>query len=276
MLKAKANDLPIVISNCLIGGNTHKRFTPCTCATSEPQGILIYLPVGCWNIISNTYDSEKECWVIKFDGDVTTIGEWAFYACSSLTSVTIPDSVTTIGCEAFSGCSSITSVTIPDSVTTIGLGAFACCSKLREFNGKYASEDGRCLIIDGTLNSFAIGCGVTEYTIPDSVTTIGLQVFSHCSSLTSVTIPDSVTSIGEGAFYECSSLTSVTIPDSVTKIGIEAFFNCTNLKNITIPDSVTSIEYSAFSLCSSLTSVTIGDSVQKTISTHTCPYSTPF
>ena len=189
------------------------------------------------NIVSNTYDIENERWVIKFDGDVTTIIEYAF-----------------------AGCSSLTSVTIPDSVTTIVLSAFFGCSSLREFNGKYASEDGRCLIIDGILNSIA-PAGLTEYTIPDSVTTIGEWAFGWCESLTSVTIPDSVTTIGDSAFYGCSSLTSVTIGDSVTTIGDYAFYNCSSLTSVTIGDSVTRIEMDAFCNCSSLTSVTIPDSV---------------
>ena len=183
---------------------------------------------------------------------VSTIGDYAFYYCYSLTRVTIPNSVTTIGDYAFAYCYSLTSVTIPDSVTTIGEGAFAVCSSLQEFNGEFASEDGRCLIIDGELNSFAIGCGATEYTIPDSVTTIGYGAFAVCSSLTSVTIPDSVTEIGLSAFEGCSSLTSVTIPDSVTTIGDYAFCECYSLTSVTIPDSVTTIGEGAFAVCSSL------------------------
>ena len=176
------------------------------------------------NIISNTYTDGKG--VITFDGNVTTIGVQAFYSCTSLTSVTIPnsvktigewafgrcenlesvtipDSVTTIGHTAFGYCTSLTSVTIPNSVKTIGESAFCICDNLKEFKGKYASDDGRCLIVDGVLNSFAIGCGDTEYTIPDSVTTIGSRAFYSCTSLTSVTIPDSVTTIGYSVFYDC-------------------------------------------------------------------------
>ena len=159
---------------------------------------------------------------------VTAIGRSAFYDCSSLTSVTIGDSVTAIGRSAFGDCSSLTSVTIPDSVTVIAYSAFYGCSSLREFKGKLASDDGRCLIIDGVLNSFA-PAGLTEYSIPDSVTAIGGDAFLGCSSLTSVTIGDSVTAIGSFAFHGCSSLTSVTIPDSVTAIGADAFYCCSSL-----------------------------------------------
>ena len=183
------------------------------------------------NIVSNAYDTEKECWVIEFDSDVTTIGTEAFYWHTSLTSVTIPDSVTSIGNYAFSNCWSLTCVTIGDSVTTIGDYAFKSCSSL------------------------------TSVTIPDSVTTIGNKAFSDCSNLTSITIPDSVTTIGEQTFYYCSSLTSITIPDSVTTIGNEAFYACKGLTSVTIGDGVTSIGNSAFRFCNSLTSVTIGDSV---------------
>ena len=169
---------------------------------------------------------------VTIGDSVTTIGEQAFRNCISLTSVTIPDSVTTIGNNAFDWCYSLTSVTIPDSVTTIGEQAFYGCSSLAEFKGKFAADEGRCLIVDGVLNVFAIGCGVAEYTIPDSVTTIGRSVFESCNSLTSVTIPDSVTTIGHYAFYNCGNLTSVTIPDSVTTIGNYAFQNCSNLTSV--------------------------------------------
>ena len=210
------------------------------------------------NIVSNTYTNGKG--VIKFDGDVTSIGEEAFSECDNLTSVNIPDSVTTIENYAFYDCDSLTSVTIPDSVTTIGNLAFIDCDSLQEFKGKFATEDGRSLIMDNFMIAYANASGTT-YTIPDSVTTIGYAKFYNCDRLTSVNIPDSVTEIGNKVFYSCDRLTSVTIPDSVTTIGPYAFYDCYCLTSVTIPDSVTEIGDYAFSECESLTSVNIPDSV---------------
>ena len=239
-------------------------------------------------IVSNTYSNGKG--VIIFDGDVTeigenafyfycksltsvtipnsvtTIGERAFYYCDSLTSVTIPNSVTTIRDEAFRYCNSLTSITIPDSVTTIGDRAFIECNNMVEFKGKFAEDNGRILVIDGVLVEFAPS-GISEYTIPDCVTTIGENAFRECNSLTSVTIPDSVTMIGDEAFFSCDSLTRVTIPDSVTSIGDSAFKFCESFTSITIPNSVTTIGNFAFGHCDNLISVTIPDSVT-TIATY--------
>ena len=124
---------------------------------------------------------------------MTSIGSNAFYNCSGLTSITIPNSVTSIGEDAFTG-SGLTSVTIPNSVTSIGSIAFRYCSSL------------------------------TSVTIPNSVTSIGEAAFLGCTSLTSVTIPESVTSIGEAAFYGCSGLTSITCEASTPP-------NCSNGNN---------------------------------------------
>ena len=199
---------------------------------------------------------------VTIPNSVTTIGYSAFRGCSRLTSVTIPNSVTTIGEGAFYLCGSLTSVTIPNSVTTIGRHAFCACSNLKEFKGGSAFINGRCLIINGKLVAFA-PAGITKYTIPDSVTTIGDDAFYGCDNLTSVTIPNSVKTIGDRAFWGCDNLTSVTIPNSVTTIGLEAFCECKSLTSVTIPNSVTTIGGSAFSHCESLTSVTIPDSVTK-------------
>ena len=160
---------------------------------------------------------------------VTSIGGSAFRYCTSLTSVTIPDSVTSIGGWAFADCASLTSVTIPDGVTSIGEYTFSWCTSL------------------------------TSATIPDSVTSIGEFAFHNCKSLTSMTIPRSVVSIGYDAFGWCESLTSVTILDGVRSIGNSAFTDCKSLTSVTIPNSVTSIGRGAFSSCASLTGIWVAE-----------------
>ena len=191
---------------------------------------------------------------VTIPNSVTTIGEKAFYNCFGLTSVTIGNSVTTIGDYAFYFCSGLTSVTIPNSVTTIGSSAFLNCI------GLTSVTIGNSVTTIGSY-AFASCSKLTSITIPNSVTTIGDYAFKYCSGLTSVTIPNSVTTIGEEAFYYCKGLKSVTIGNSVTTIGEEAFYNCTGLTSVTIPNSVTSIGKKAFYECTGLTSVTIGNSV---------------
>jgi len=154
-----------------------------------------------------------------------TIGNYMFYNCTKLTSITIPNSVTSIGNFAFIGCGSLTSATIGNSVTSIGGDVFRDCS------------------------------GLKSVTIGNSVASIGASMFSGCSGLSSVTIPNSATSIGGQAFYGCSGLTSVTIPNSVTSIGGEAFYGCTGLTSLAIGNSVTSIGNRAFYGCTALASI---------------------
>ena len=220
-----------------------------------------------------------------------SIGDNAFYNCSGLTSITIPDSVTSIGSSAFSSCSGLTSITIPDSVTSIGERAFSDCSSLESitipfvgsggssnthfgyifgasiysYNSSYVPSSLKEVTITGGTsigsNAFYYCSGLTSITIPDSVISIGQYAFRGCSGLTSITIPDSVTSIVEGAFSGCSGLTSITISDSVISIGDHAFNDCSGLTSITIPDSVISIGQYAFYYCRGLTSITIPDSV---------------
>ena len=157
---------------------------------------------------------------------VTSIGDAAFYKCTGLTSVTIPEGVASIGNHAFNSCTGLTLVTIPGSVTSIGNVAFHQCTDL------------------------------TSVTIPGSVTSIGDNAFDGCTSLTLVTISDGVTSIGNNAFTSCTGLTSITIPGSVTSIGKAAFAK-SGLTSITISDGVASIGNMAFSNCKDLTAITV-------------------
>ncbi|MBP1645609.1 MAG: hypothetical protein H6Q16_1184 [Bacteroidetes bacterium] len=162
---------------------------------------------------------------------VTSIDDYTFSGCDSLTSINIPNSITKIGNAAFGNCAGLTSIIIPNSVMSIGNQVFSQCINL------------------------------TSITIPNSVTSIGDSFFAFCVGLTSVNIPNSVTSIGDWVFNGCTGLTSITIPNSVTSIGRGAFWECSSLKSIILPNSVTSIENSAFHDCSSLSSITIPSSV---------------
>ena len=238
---------------------------------------------------------------VNYDGktyNVTSIGEWAFYDCSGLTSVTIPNSVTSICSYAFNGCSGLTSVHISDIKAWCGIKFYS--NPLEYAHHLYLNgEEIKDLVVPNSVSSigdraFRDCSGLTSVTIPNSVTFIGDAAFSDCSDLVSIKvesgnikydsrndcnaiiekssqtliagckntiIPNSVTSIGYAAFSGCIGLTSVSIPNSVTSIGRSAFSGCSGLASITITNSVTSIGQFAFNGCSGLTSITIPRSV---------------
>ena len=174
---------------------------------------------------------------------VTSIGTDAFFFCTNLTSITIPDSVTNIGFLAFDGCTSLTAIEVD------------------AHNPVYGSVGG--VLFNRSTNTL-IQCpeGRTgNYTVPDSVTNIGDYAFFGCAGLTGVIIGNSVASIGVSAFSYCSSLSNVAIPNSVISLGDWVFSNCDSLTNVTIPNGVISIGGYAFIFCGSLTSITIGNNV---------------
>lgn len=205
---------------------------------------------------------------------VSGIKSSAFKGCSSLRSISIPNSVT--GILYFNNCGCLRSVSIPNSITAIVTSAFENCISLRS------------IIIPNSVTAIGkaafLNCqGLMDIDIPKSVTIIGFGAFSGCSNLKSISIPNSVTVIGECAFQNCSRLTSiiipnsvttiesytfrgsgltgVTIPNSVIQIGSYAFNSCSNLASITIPNSVTKIGFNAFEGCTKLSMVDISNSV---------------
>ena len=157
--------------------------------TVEFYGVSIDMP-RCVRL--NQFSNRINLHVYIPEGE-TTIGSYAFINCSSLTSVTFPNTLTTIREYAFADCSRLTSVTFPNTLTTIGRRAFYRCSSL------------------------------TSVTFPNTLTTIGHYAFSWCSSLKDMTLPDSLSNIGRGAFSSCSSLIDVTFPNTLTTIREGAF-----------------------------------------------------
>ena len=179
---------------------------------------------------------------------VVSIGTYAFYNCSNLTSIHIPESVTSIGDYALRSCKSLSSIYIPEGVTSIGNYAFYYCTSLTSV---YIPEG----VTSIGERVFEQCSSLTSVYIPEGVTSIGRYAFNYCTSLTSVNIPEGVTSIGERVFERCTSLTSVYIPEGVTSIGRYAFTYCTSLTSVNIPEGVTSIGEAMFMKCSSLTSI---------------------
>ena len=308
-------------------------FTDCSALTSPIYNSTIFafmpssysgaysIPDGITTIAGEAFSSCTNLSSVAFPSSVTEIGYGSFAGCSrlksvtlpsglislgsyafnlsGLTTITIPNSTQTIGDCAFLNCTSLTSVNMGNSVTNIGFIVFSGCPNLSSFTGKFASEDNRCLIVDGELNNFAPS-GITTYTIPNNVTSIGPQVFSS-TNITAISIPNSVQRIGKYAFSGCKSLTSIYLPPSVTEVGDRAFYDtgiaspvynssvfaympqsysgsysiaagiktiapsafykCVNLTNVTIPNSLTSIGNYAFYGCSSLTTISVPNSV---------------
>ena len=177
---------------------------------------------------------------VIINNGVTSIGNFAFSDCTSLTNITIPNSVTSIGDYAFYGCENLINITIPNSVTSIGNFAFCMCTSLTSINvdsnnEKYMSDNGVLYTKDKkTLIQYPSKKEKTEYIILQGTTSIGNYAFHYCTNLTNITIPNSVTSIGDNAFYGCENLINITIPNSVTSIGNDVFNGCISLTSINV------------------------------------------
>lgn len=230
------------------------------------------------NIVSNTYkDGEGK---IVFNGDVTTIGFNAFYNCSTLTSIDLPDTATTVGQYAFSGCTALTDIDfgvgvksvatlalenctaiktlkVPDNITSIATGAFKGCKFVNVILG------------DGlTTISNELFSGMTSLEMVlfgTNLKTIGSKAFYNCEALRLSEVPVGVTAIEPFAFYGCDAISYLTIPEGVTTIRDSAFASCANLANVTLPNSITSIESYAFLDCTKLAVVNCNASTPPTL-----------
>lgn len=212
-------------------------------------------------LISNTYKDGKG--VMRFDGPVTSIARLAFYyCCKNLSSIIIPSSVTTIGSSAFTECSALSWPMIPSSVTTIGSSAFfgcyaftdvfipetvtefgssifQACMGLKNISGKGASSDGRCLVFDGVLNSFAFDGLGDSYSLPNNITVIGASALRNCDYSGTLVLGNNVKSIGVEAFAY-SDMSSIEIGQNVEYVATSAFREC-NAKELEFPASLLEI-----------------------------------
>lgn len=191
---------------------------------------------------------------VKYDGKtytVVAVGEQAFYGCTELTSVKLPDTVQEIGNQAFAESGKLTSVNLPEGITSL-TGAFSGCNSLAEITlPNSLTELGN--------NSFGFCKSLTSVHIPDGVTQIGNSALGWCTNLKEVNIPESVTSIGHYAFA-CTAITSIVVPEGVTSLS-GTFLACKSLSEVKLPKSLTTIGIETFESCSSLTSVEIPDNV---------------
>ena len=227
---------------------------------------------------------------ISIPGTVTTVGNSAFYRCKNLKNIEIPEGVTKIDGSAFIFCSSLEQIKLPQSLVSIGSGAFDNCTSLISVelpdNAIISSDTFKeCknlsdIVISDTNNNYIVKNGIlynknmtrilcypagikdTEFSVPDTVKTIGDFAFYGAKVLESINIPDSVTNIGTDAFGECSGLKEVVIPDSVTSMGEAVFYKCTSLEKVKLSVNITSPNPAVFQYCSSLKEVVLPESMK--------------
>lgn len=196
--------------------------------------------------------ASKDCRTLNYYNTIVA------FAPKGLNSYVIPSGITSVGESAFEGCGNLTNITLPKSVTLVEASAFYGCSKLQSFQGRFATADGRAIVIDGTMEAFA-PAGLTSFTIPAGVTKLKESLFKGCTSLSNIVLSDEVASIGKSCFYGCSSLTSISIPTGIASIEDKTFFNCRALSSINISSNIIFIGNSAFEGCINLGKVEISD-----------------
>ena len=241
---------------------------------------------GSARIIDYTGDAEALTVPAELDGHlVCQIGDRAFTACFSLTSVTLPEGLTSIGEDSFQRCESLasialpagltaigdnaffscglTSIALPDSLTSMGANPFLGCSSLTAIDISpnhpvFAQTDG--VLYEkgsGTLVCYPAGKADSSFAVPEGTLSIGDDAFAGCFSLTAVAMPEGLTSIGEGAFVGCFFLRTIALPDSLMTIGDSAFVGCFALSAVALPEGLTSIGEGAFDGCSDTLTLTV-------------------
>ena len=223
-----------------------------------PGGDVV-VPEGVTSIGDWAFGECESLTSIVLPEGVTSIGDSAFHWCTSLTSVVIPEGVTNIKDYAFGWCFNLTSVTLPSTLETLGESVFTSCDKLtslKDKSGKFLKTvDGIVYSTDGTQMIAVLASASGEIHIADGVTEIPGWMFGNNDKITAVVIPEGVTRIGANAFCNCSILTDIVIPEGVTSIGDGAFSYCNNLISVTLPSTLETLGESAFASCNKLTSI---------------------
>lgn len=193
--------------------------------------------------------------------------------------ITIPEGVESMENSSIASCPGLTSIAIPNTLTRISSANFIFCDNLEQFIGKFASENGRCLIVNQILMAIATS-GLTEFVVPENVTIIGSDAFYCADTITSVILPENITEIGFNAFDRCG-IRHITLPSSLKIIGYNSFISCKSLSELIIPSGVETIDSNAFEGCTGLNKITvniqtpfaIGDGVFD--NTNNCPIYVP-
>lgn len=226
----------------------------------NPGLVSVGLPTSVTKIDASAFYDCTALESVTIPNSVTSLGNSVFQGCTSLKSMTLPNSLTELKSSLFANCTSLSSVTIPASVTTFSADAFEGCTGLtsltvEEGNASYTASGNLVFSADGTTLVLAAG-GLTDVTIPETVTTIGEKAFGR-SSLQRVSIPAGVTTIKASAFADCASLAALELPEGVTTIEKLAFDGCTSLTSVVLPNSVTTVGNYLFYDCTGLTSVSL-------------------
>ena len=249
---------------CNITNNSNPLYYAHHLYINNEEVFELIIPEDVKEIKDNTFSGGSYFTSVKLHSGIESIGDCAFYGCSSILKFEIPEGISKINDGVFVGCKSMTSINIPQSVTSIGRCAFENCSGLLSISLPNSVENIGELAFNGCESLISVN-------IPEKITSLEPGTFSYCKSLTSIIIPDGVKTIksnsptasGYGVFMECSSLKNVKLPNNLEFLGTSTFYGCTELLSIQIPNSVKSMESSVFSYCTSLKTITLPEGIDK-------------